>query len=132
MAQTPPGDSDDPLSPSPTADATSATLASTLPYLSSLLAPYPLQLNQSPIRGRYITATSTIDSNDSTPLFHSRAFVQGVHSSFLRRQCGGCWRYNHGKGWQLSCQRCKQIYFCSKRCMKAARQTHATDEEKEE
>ena len=107
--------------PSPTADSTSSTLASTLPYLSSFLTPYPLVLNHSPIRGRYITATATIHSSSTLPLFHSRAFVQGVHSSFLRRQCGSCWRYNHGKGWQYSCQRCKQIYFCSKRCMKAAR-----------
>ena len=117
----------DPLSPSPTADCTSVTLASTLPYLSSLLTPYRLLLNHSPIRGRYITATTDIQMSSTVPLFHSRAFVQGVHSSFLRRQCGCCWRYNHGKGWQYSCQRCKQIYFCSKRCMKAARQTRQDD-----
>ena len=123
---------DDLLSPAPTADSSSATLASTLPYLASLLTPYPLLLNHSPIRGRYITAVCDISSSSGQPLFHSRAFVQGVHSSYLRRQCGSCWRYNHGKGWQYSCQRCKQIYFCSKRCMKAARQTHDEEQKEEE
>ena len=132
MTQPAPTTSGDSLSPSPTADATSATLASTLPYLSSILTPYPLMLNHSPIRGRYITATSAIPASSSVPLFQSRAFVQGVHSSYLRRQCGSCWRYNHGKGWQYSCQRCKQIYFCSKRCMKAARQTAKDDEQQED
>ena len=128
MAQPASTSTDDPISPSPTADSTSATLASTLPYLSSLLTPYPLVLNHSPIRGRYITATASIPASSTVPLFHSRAFVQGVHSSYLRRQCGSCWRYNHGKGWQYSCQRCKQIYFCSKRCMKAARQQQIRDD----
>ena len=128
----PPYPTANPLSPAPTADSTSATLASTLPYLSSLLTPYPLLLNHSPIRGRYITATSAVSESACQPLFHSRAFVQGVHSSYLRRQCGSCWRYNHGKGWQYSCVRCKQIYFCSKRCLKAARQTHADEEEEKE
>ena len=127
MTQPAPAITDDPLSPSPTADSTSATLATSLPYLSSLLDSYPLTLNHSPIRGRYITATADIQTSSTVPLFHSRAFVQGVHSSFLRRQCGSCWRYNHGKGWQYSCQRCKQIYYCSKRCMKAARHTQKDD-----
>ena len=127
MTQPAPPTTEDPLSPSPTADSTSATLASTLPYLSSILTPYPLLLNHSPTRGRYITATTDIQASSTVPLFHSRAFVQGVHSSYLRRQCGSCWRYNHSKGWQYSCQRCKQIYFCSKRCMKAARQSQAED-----
>ena len=132
MTQPAPPTTDEPLSPSPTADSTSALLVSTLPYLSSLLAPYPLLLNHSPVRGRFITATTSIQCSSTVPLFHSRAFVQGVHSSFLRRQCGSCWRYNHSKGWQYSCQRCKQIYFCSKRCMKAARQTKRGEDDSAE
>ena len=107
-----------PISPSSTSDTSSATLSSTLPYLSAFLLPYPLRLHHSPLTGRYVTATSAIPS--SSVVFQSRAFVKGVHSSYLRRVCDSCWRYHHGRGWPLKCNKCRQAWWCSKDCMRAA------------
>ena len=105
-------------SPAPSSDSTHSLLSSSVPYLSSFFLPYPLQLHHSTSAGRYVTATACI-SKDSC-VFQSRAFAKGVHSSFLRRVCDSCWRYQHGRGWALHCFKCKQVWWCSKRCMRAA------------
>ena len=119
-----------PTSPSPTSDSSSAALFSTLPYLSAFLLPYPLRLQHSPVTGRFIIATSAIPS--SSVVFQSRAFVKGVHSSYLRRVCDTCWRYHHGRGWPLKCGKCRQVWWCSKDCMRAAQPHEAEHKAAEE
>ena len=107
-----------PTSPSPTSDSSDDALSSTVPYLSAFLLPYPLRIHCSPRTGRYVTATAAIAS--SSVVLQSRAFVKGLHSSFLRRVCDACWRYHHGRGWPLKCNKCRQVWWCSKPCMHSA------------
>ena len=107
-------------SASPDSSAPSLPLPLSLPLPSHLLSYFassPLTVATCPLRGRYLRAARFIP-RDSL-VFEARSYAHGIHPSFRKRVCDRCGQFNMAGRYELHCQQCQAVYYCSVECQQA-------------
>jgi Cys-tRNA(Pro) deacylase len=86
--------------------------------LSARFSGWPLSIEFSPAVGRYLLVTRLFPVGSL--VFSTYCFARGASESHKKRFCHTCAQYKNGGKFEISCNQCGGVYFCSPECMKTA------------
>ena len=73
--------------------------------------------------GRHLVAIADLDSGHT--VYDGEAFAAALYDDYVNRVCACCFRIDTGKGFDLTCTRCRRVYYCSEACRGQHRQSGA-------
>ncbi|EGG17065.1 SET domain-containing protein [Cavenderia fasciculata] len=80
---------------------------------------YSISIQQGESTGRFILSRETIQRG-SKVISLPRTSCHGIYNHLVRQVCHTCLKHSTLGNLKLSCQTCKQVYYCSRECQDAA------------
>src|SRR5690349_296550 len=89
---------------------------------AELIEGFPMELAWSESKGWYLIASRNILPGEL--LLQTKAFSSAVHDKFKTKVCSACLSFSTSSKWKLSCNLCREIFYCSKECKERIQEEH--------